>query len=438
MFEAFGGSSSESVGNDTGQFVGLTWLPEHDRATAKAWAKTLQELADALRNAGRASEIVSKIDLAISVGRDDPTDGLARVRTGVAKLRASKSADAIVDTPALLPKGNLTFEQVAKMWTSGELAKLYPDDVDQKKSVSQDVSRLKRLNKVIGHVLIKDFALADARLAMSKLPSKFRPSNRRQYAQVMRRVLALSVYPLELRLDNPLPRGFLPRVKNDLANKWLYPDEEKQLVACTDIPLVFRLAYGFLARMGFRKSEIVGGEDEETDENGKPNDEAILPLTWEHVDLVRGVVQIVRAKRSLAPRPIPLDEGVWAALDIWRSMHPKAKGTDIVFADDDGNAVSLTTKLLRAHLRLAKITRAELFRRPELRVHDFRATFVTVKLALGWTDHQVRDRTGHTTIGMLDRYRRDARELVKSWRSATSPTSHLCSFQSSTRVVRPP
>jgi integrase len=54
----------------------------------------------------------------------------------------------------------------------------------------------------------------------------------------------------------------------------------------------------------------------------------------------------------------------------------------------------------REHLAGAGVTRPELFeqsghRRP-IRVHDLRATFVTLALAAGRSEAWVADRTGHT------------------------------------------
>lgn len=59
----------------------------------------------------------------------------------------------------------------------------------------------------------------------------------------------------------------------------VYPDEEAALMASA-VPLAFRVAYGFLARMGFRKSEAVG-----TDPG---DDEPAPPMTWDRLDLERG------------------------------------------------------------------------------------------------------------------------------------------------------
>jgi hypothetical protein len=68
--------------------------------------------------------------------------------------------------------------------------------------------------------------------------------------------------------------------------------------------------------------------------------------------------------------------------------------------------------LLRTHLERIGLhkERPELFKttneRHQVRVHDLRASFVTIKLANDWTETQVQDRTGHTSSIMINRYRR--------------------------------
>ena len=65
--------------------------------------------------------------------------------------------------------------------------------------------------------------------------------------QLMNRVLNLAVYPCEYLERSPLPRGFLPRIGKGKALKYLYPDEDRKLLACVGtedkpgVPFVDRL-----------------------------------------------------------------------------------------------------------------------------------------------------------------------------------------------------
>ena len=47
-----------------------------------------------------------------------------------------------------------------------------------------------------------------------------------------------------------MPRGWLPLPGQRKALAYLYPDEDRRLLACAAVPLVYRLLYGFLAREG--------------------------------------------------------------------------------------------------------------------------------------------------------------------------------------------
>ena len=294
------------------------------------------------------------------------------------------------------PKTKLTFKEVGTMWTSGDLARDYPDHVSVKSTAHNDVSRLRELYETIGDLPIEDFVIEDAERAMSKLPARVRtPATRRHYSQVIRRVLQLSVYPLKLIDTNPIPKNFMPKVGKGHAVQWIYPDEEKQLVTCTAVPLQRRLLWGVLSREGARDGEIVA-------------------LVWKEIDLVRGVLTLDKNKTRV-PRAWALDPAVTRALRLWKKQHPNPKPDARVFVDELGASFdgSRFADLFRTDLKIARVTRTELFEksavRAPIRAHDCRATFVTVKLALGWTEAQITARTGHESSTMLARYRRTAR-----------------------------
>ena len=64
---------------------------------------------------------------------------------------------------------------------------------------------------------------------------------------------------------------------------------------------------------------------------------------------------------------------------------------------------------------MAGVDRPDLFaktaaRRP-VRIHDLRATFVTLALANGRTEAWIADRTGHRSSAMINRYRRAAHKV---------------------------
>jgi integrase len=310
------------------------------------------------------------------------------------------------------PSGGLTFQQLGERWTNEELARDYPDHVRKKKSVDDDVYRLESIiYPEIGPVPLVSFQLEDAERAMRKLPADLSPASRRHYAQLISRILSLAVYPARVIKVSPIPRGWLPKLGARKAFAYLYPTEDAKLMASTGangVPLAYRLLYGFLAREGMRRGEA-------------------FQLTFADLDLDTGAVRLDENKTD-DPRAWALDPGTRAALKIWKDDYrPKAKPGDFVFVDRSGEALD-EEKLadrLREHLEIAKVSRPELFKstntRHRLRAHDLRGTFVTLALASGKTETWVMDRTGHTTSGMLQRYRRAARSAAELGLGALAP-----------------
>lgn len=294
--------------------------------------------------------------------------------------------DAKLNSEAPRPTGE-TFQTLAEKWTGGELRRDWPDYVDQKRSVADDIGRLEFLYKTIGPVPIARFTLADAERAMASIDPTRASATRRQYAQLISKVLKLAVYPCKLIERSPLPVGFLPKGKGNKAKSYLYPTEDAQLLACTKIPLARRVLYGFLAREGMRSGEATA-------------------LHWSDFDLELGTVKLDKNKTD-EPRTWRLSPGVKEALAKFKRTN--AAATALVFPTKDRRAADT----LRDDLREAKIKRLELFEdtanRQPVRVHDLRGTFVTLSLANGKTEAWITDRTGHKSSQMIYNYKRAAR-----------------------------
>ena len=308
-----------------------------------------------------------------------------------------------------------TFEKIAGDWTSHELHKLYPDHVKTKDS-DLDEARLKKLCALdvggikLGDIPLDQFALDHAESAMRQLPKEAkRPATRRQYAQLIHRVLQLAVYPCRVIKVNPLPKGFMPKIGKPPGYSFLYPEEDSALLSHRDTPLPYRMLWGFLDREGMRSGEAIS-----------------LRIGVE-VDLVRGVVSLDQNKTDDA-RAWALDPGVAEALRRWVEQRRAKKG-DLLFHDEEGLALEndKLAELLRSHLRAAGVEREELFipgvNRGQLRCHDLRGTFITISLANGKTESWVQDRTGHTTSAMINRYRRAARSATELGLGALVPLS---------------
>ena len=249
-------------------------------------------------------------------------------------------------------------------------------------------------------IALRDFSVAHAKQGMAAIPDGRLPATRRHYAELISRVLGLAAWPCEIIARPPLPRGFLPRVGKRPAFDYLRPNEDVQLLACTAIPFNDRLLYGVLAREGLRLGEARW-------------------LRWRHLDLAHGVLRLDTSKTG--------ESRVWAlSEDVARTFQAIGLGhhpDDPVFPGTDnvsGRKVAGGRKaaaLFREHLTLAGIDRVELFERSKhrrpIRVHDLRATFITVGLAQGRSEAWICDRTGHRSSQMVNAYRRAARTATE-------------------------
>jgi integrase len=403
----------------------LPSCPTIELATARA--HQMQDLVDRLRAAGHERGIDKTLEHAAAVD----ADGMRKLAKAVERV-ASGKAPAPWDQPVLIVDGE-TFESFAMKWVRGELAELYPDHVERKRSAYTDLCILRKYvfpaltGRAIASVTLEDYERVMREVAARAGPRKLRSASRRHVAQVMRRVMQLAEYPAKLIERNPIPANAMPRVRTEVALQYVYPDEDAELLGCiaTDArgaPLVDlgrRVLYGFLSRAGWRREEALGGRVEEVEDAVVDVDqrlEEVPALTWQRLDLRHGVVHLDREKTG-RPRPVPIDADLVRALDAWRTLTPKPDDDDVVFVDMTGAAIDRyeAATLLRADLLAAKVDRPELhdatspLRRP-VRLHDLRASMVTIGLANGRTEEWIRRRTGHTSSA-LERYRRVASTL---------------------------
>ena len=437
----------------------LPWCATLDAAKVRAVA--LQGMVNLLRQASQA-EWIEKV---IEIGGPADVEKLSALERHVAGIVEGK----IERRDPADEKPENSFEHFALRWVRGELAVLYPDHVERKRSAATDLHYLSRyVFPVVGSKPIARVTLEDYEQVMREIPQratmlrtqskgarprrpeeearakaaterrKLKSGTRRHIAQVFSRVMQLAEYPAKLVTRNPIPANAKPRAKTTIALQFLYPDEDASLMACARVDLGRRVLYGFLDRMGWRKEEALGGKVEDVEDAVSDDSEAlsdIPPLTWSRVDLRRGVAFIDRDKTN-DPRPMPLDEGVWRSLEAWRELHPNAKPSDPIFVDGEGTPIDPEDLVdtFRDDLHLAEVAREELFQRSAvrqpIRVHDLRASFVTVAFANHRGDQWVRDRTGHKS-NALDRYRRVARTFEElnlgDWRPLDEAIPEFCS-----------
>ncbi len=371
--------------------IALTTCAKTDEAKAKERSALLCDLAARLTGAGHRDIIVPLLERA---GAED----------GKRLDDVLTAADRLCAGEALAPAAVLTtVREFGEQWASGKLHARWPDHVKLKRSADDDRERLRRyVFPIVGEVALKDFTLKHADAVMSALPPSLNPTTRRHCGQVLARLLKLAAYPARLIERSPLPPGFLPRVAQRKALAYLHPTEDAKLMACTSIELAHRLFYGVAVREGPRRSELAN-------------------LTWGQLDLAVGSVRLDENKTD-DPRAWALQPDVVRALARWRMRRGEPGSDALVFADDTGKPIATSERThavqtFRDHLRVAGVTRLELFEksamRQPIRLHDLRATFVTLALANGRTETWVADRTGHRSSVMVNRYRRAARHAAE-------------------------
>ena len=364
-----------------------------DEGEATERARELASMATRLRDAGMVADAERALAIA---ARSRPGEEWGNAREMIDALCSGSTTEAS-DVP--------TIGTFADMWIDGTLAKRYPDHVKEKRTSDRDEQRFRLyINPVIGPVRVDRFELRHADAVMAKLPRDMAAKTRKQVGQALHRLITMAVYPARHLAANPIPRGWLPGNGRKRAKSYLHPAEDARLLGCALVPLRDRLFYGFLAREGCRRGEA-------------------LAMRWTDFDLDAGSVRLDENKTD-DPRAWALDPGVARALRTWkarrRELEPALSDADFarqrVFLDDAGHVTEsneLRAGDFRVALRKAGITRAELFEdndvRQQVRVHDLRATFITLALANGRTEAWVADRTGHRSSTMINEYRRAAR-----------------------------
>ncbi len=364
-------------------------------------ATSLEETSERAQLIGDAAKKLA------AIGRRDLVRGFARqlaeATTAQRLARVQKAIDVALRGAFVATSHDITFEEWARRYTSGDLAREFPDSV-KGRNHSDDVSRLNEyILKHVGDVPIVSFEWSHSQIVMSKLPP-MSEANRRQVAQIMGRLMHLAVLPGRLIKASPLPRGWLPKVTKRRHFSCLFPGEEQQLLEDQEIPEVFRLFCGVLNREGMRLSMLLDSDW----------------FQWGDV----GTFTSGKTKTN-DPHLVAIRPDTAAAMRLWREKQklagnlgerPFAGVLELVASKKTGKPDrTKIAEYFRAALRRAGIDREELFTSTEftgaLRAHDMRATFVTISLAEGKTETWIRDRTSHKSTSMIDRYRRLARQV---------------------------
>lgn len=365
-----------------------------DELTAYARAARLRSRIDALVDAGCAVEAARMAPIAAEQKSERAFSEAERAMRDVARESATPKSDL----------GLRTFGDVFEYWISGELKRRWPqvckDMGDERVSAARSMFA-KHIGGILGSRACADITLEDAEQLLP-LIADLRPSSRRKYQTVVKLVMEFSVYPLRLRTSSPIPRKYVEGPGKGPAFSFLYADEEARLVSNRDIELDERVALGFTSRNGTRIGETKRARQRD-------------------IDLERGTFTLPKTKTEDA-RMWKLDEDVLLAMRAYRELLAE-RGLDVsgnapLFP---GLASAYDARRFRERLLSSGVDRLDLHEPTgdlqRIRIHDLRATFVTLALATGKSDRWVRDRTGHCAL-VLDKYRRPARtaaELSLDW-----------------------
>lgn len=336
----------------------------------------------------------------------------------VTERAAFQSCDELV--AGFRPESNCpTFAAVCIMWNGNthkqggtvkpnELHRQFPDDVPLRNTESTIPAAIRTLDKWIlpriGELPIDHITFEVAEEIKKSLPHHLSADYRRQILTPFKTVIDMCVYPLRYIERSPLPEGWLPSTQGPRDLQWLRPAEDLALMQCTAIPLCWRVLWGYYTRNGSRLNEALKVALGQFDLGAKPM-----------VTLFRHQTK-TQAQRFWSLDKTRSSEGLrrWVALG-----RAAAKPTDYMFVNEEGRRiVDKTVKLpkkLRAHLKLAGITRVELFVSTKtsrnICPHDLRATCITVRLACKWTEADIMQVTGHETSTQLAAYKRAAKLL---------------------------
>jgi integrase len=378
-----------------------------NRGQAELRQQVIVGLIDQLRAAGKEASILPVCRQAAEAD-DDVVPAIQKLAAGlvlgVERAAPRPSNQTVVEAAA----PTMTLREFGTAWTRNELATQYRgriraiDHEENARRLEKHVYPIQFRGRAVGDIPLNEFDLdvADHVLAQPTLPE----GSLRHVAQCCHRLLKLAVYPVRLLDRSPFPPGWLPPSSGLKERSYLYPVEDAALMSAGDVPLVWRLFFGFLAREGLRR------EDAATLEWGN------LSLA---LDSSMGHLVLDETKNGRGAS-WALDPGTTEALRRWRMLCPPGRW---VFPTEalpryrrrrrgQPLHVDHAGEILRRALRAAGIEREKLFQnsnnRLQLRAHDLRATFVTLALACGKSEDWVRQRTGHSSSVMLSRYRREA------------------------------
>lgn len=223
---------------------------------------------------------------------------------------------------------------------------------------------------------------------------------------------------LRARSDNPCDGVAAPDRGAKKVKQYISPAEFLSLVRCERVPGRFRVLYTLAVYLYARPGELEA-------------------LAWEDLDLERGTVHIHRAVHydTGAVKPVKTQEARRFSVEanllpLLREMARGKKPHERVVPE---GVPKSSAELLREHLRLAGITRSDLFTsdatRKPMTFYDLRATGITWRAIRGDEPLRIQRAAGHTGFDTTQGYIREA-ESVRDGFGEVFPVvpAELCSL----------
>lgn len=215
---------------------------------------------------------------------------------------------------------------------------------------------------------------------------------------------------LRVRDDNPCLGVAPPDRGAKKIKQYITPAEFLALVSCEAVPVAARRLYAIAVYLHARPGELEA-------------------LEWDDFDLERGTVHIHRAVHydTGEVKPVKTQEARRFSVErnllpLLRAMHA-ARGKQVRMIPD---AVPKEgAKHLRAHLKSAGVTRAELFAsdktRKSMTFYDLRATGITWRAIRGDEPLRIQRAAGHTGFDTTQGYIREAESVREEFGEVFPP-----------------
>ena len=344
------------------------------------------------------------VDLPESIGEHDVEKARAKAREFAAYAREHGYRRT--------PKGPL----VGDTETVREYAERWLEERERRglRAVSSDRQRMRtHIVPLVGDLPIRAITAKDCRTLVAALDAKVRAGElawrtAQRVWGVLSKMMGDScgskVEALRVRDDDPTSSVAPPDRGTERSKAYLYPSELLSLLSCERVALRWRRVYALAVYTYARAGELEA-------------------LTVDDVDLARGVVHVhaatdretgkARETKTKHARRLPIEPTLRPLLDVL-VREAGEHGPLVRMPQREEGAV-----MLRRHLKLAGVDRAELYAddatRTPLTFHDLRATGITWRAIRGDDPLKIQSSAGHSSFDTTQGYIRAAQAFAEGF-----------------------